>query len=184
MNPLLSLELRSDTAAKNENGDLIKKKKLFLPLSLFLFPRKNTNFLLPLFPFSPPGLCRANSSLCYSFRVATVISPARRTSLVSVHGLSTRCDRPRDRQVVSVFSRGHPIQGRGLTHEVAAGRRDGTGLAGGRTGEGGFVVVGPLGSSPTRSQTFQLVIAACRLLSRRRWLASEPVPGLSFALPR
>lgn len=39
-------------------------------------------------------------------------------------------------------------------------------------------VVGPLGSSPTRSQTFQLVIAGCRrLLSCRRCFASEPVHG-------
>ena len=53
-------------------------------------------------------------------------------------------------------------------------------------------MVGPLGSSPTRSQTFQLVIAGCRLLSCRRWLASEPSPwsllrssevGLSFPFP-
>ena len=42
---------------------------------------------------------------------------------------------------------------------------------------------GPLGSSPTRSQTFQLVIAGCRLLSCRRSLASEPVSlSLSFSL--
>ena len=40
---------------------------------------------------------------------------------------------------------------------------------------------GPLGSSPTRSQTFQLVIAGCRLLSCRRSLASEPV-SLSLSL--
>lgn len=56
-----------------------------------------------------------------------------------------------------------------------------------RRGAGGFVVVGPLGSSPTRSQTFQLVIAACRLLSRRRWLAPEPVSPSLFQgslLPR
>lgn len=39
-------------------------------------------------------------------------------------------------------------------------------------------MVGPLGSSPTRSQTFQLVIAGCRLLSCRRSLASEPVSSL------
>lgn len=120
-------------ALPSENGDLIKKRR-------FSFPTKEYEF--PLSTFPPSSHCPAASvqrSLCYSFRVATAISryDAR---LVSVHGLSTRCDRPRDRrdrQVVSAFSRGHPVQGRGLTHGVAAGRRDGTRLVGGRTERGG-----------------------------------------------